>query len=300
MTTPIHRREFLATGAAAALVPHAAASAAQDEARPSTPPQAPIATADVPHFGRIRHSVCRWCYPAISLEDLCKYSKAMGVLSVELLGESEWGVVRDAGMACAVANGPTTIGNGFNRPENHDRFLKESERLLPLVSKAGIPNMIVFSGNRAGMSDSEGLDHCAEGLTRVAPVAEANGVTIVMELLNSRVDHHDYMCDRTAWGVELVRRVGSPRFKLLYDIYHMQIMEGDVIRTVRDNIEHIAHFHTGGNPGRNEIDHKQELNYRGICTAIADLGYQGYVGQEFIPKRDPLVSLREAIAICSV
>ncbi|MDZ4828948.1 MAG: TIM barrel protein [Phycisphaerae bacterium] len=296
----MNRRDFIATSAAGALaVP--ALSANQNTKPEATPaPRVPVATADFPITGRLKHSVCRWCYSSMSLEDLCKFSKAMGIASVELLGEKEWPTVAAAGLTCAVANGPTGIGRGWNRVENHDGFVKETERLLPLMKAAGIPNMIVFSGNRAGMSDAEGLDNCATGLKRVTPLAEELGVTIIMELLNSKIDHHDYMCDRTPWGVELVKRVGSDRFKLLYDIYHMQIMEGDVIRTIRDNYAQIAHFHTGGNPGRNEIDVHQELQYRGIATAIADLGFQGYLAQEFIPKRDPMVSLREAIAICSV
>ncbi|HTO93102.1 MAG TPA: TIM barrel protein, partial [Bacteroidota bacterium] len=177
---------------------------------------------------------------------------------------------------------------------------RETERLLPLVKAAGIPNMIVFSGDRRGMSDSEGMSNCEKGLKRIVPMAEKVGVTLIMEALNSKVDHKDHMCDRTAWGFELVRRVGSERFKLLYDIYHMQIMEGDVIRTVTENMGLIAHFHTGGVPGRHEIDGGQELNYAAICKAIADKGYRGYVGQEFVPARDPMTSLREAVAVCDV
>jgi hydroxypyruvate isomerase len=196
--------------------------------------------------------------------------------------------------------GPTSIPRGFNRVAHHDEFVRESERLLPLIKAAGIPNMIVFSGNRDGLSDGEGARNCVAGLKRITPLAEQLGVTIIMELLNSKVDHKDYQCDRTAWGVEVVQGVGSARFKLLYDIYHMQIMEGDVIRTITDHMEHIAHFHTGGVPGRNEIDQGQELNYPAICRAIADAGFTGYVGQEFIPRRDAMASLREAAAICDV
>jgi hydroxypyruvate isomerase len=224
----------------------------------------------------------------------------MGIASIELLGEGEWATVEKHGLTCAVANGPTSIGQGFNRIENHDRFIKESERLLPLVAKAGVPQMIVFSGNRAGMSDAEGLDNCVTGLKRLVPIAESHGVTVIMELLNSKVDHKDYMCDRTPWGVELCKRVGSDRFKLLYDIYHMQIMEGDVIRTIRDSAKYIGHYHTGGNPGRAEIDTTQELCYPAIMRAITDSGFTGFVAQEFIPRRDPFTSLREAIAICTV
>jgi hydroxypyruvate isomerase len=203
-------------------------------------------------------------------------------------------------MTCAVANGPSTIPDGFNRVENHDRLEQELARMLPLAKAAGIPNMVVFSGNRRGMPDAEGLANCAKGLRRVTPLAERHGVTLVMELLNSRVDHGDYMCDRTPWGAELVAKVGSDRFRLLYDIYHMQIMEGDVIRTIRTHRDAIAHYHTAGNPGRNELDATQELNYRAICEAIADTGFTGFLAHEFIPKRDPVTSLREAVATCTV
>jgi hydroxypyruvate isomerase len=231
---------------------------------------------------------------------LCDRAKAVGVRSIELLTEKEWVIAKAHGMECAVAMGPTQIGKGFNRVENHDAMVKEGERLLPLVKEAGIPNMIVFSGNRAGQSDEDGLKNCALALKRLTPLAESLGVTIIMELLNSKVDHKDYQCDRTPWGVELVKRVGSARFKLLYDIYHMQIMEGDVIRTITDNFEHIAHFHTGGVPGRHEIDGRQELNYRRIVEAIMEKGYTGYLGQEFIPTGDAMVELGRAVGICDV
>jgi hydroxypyruvate isomerase len=250
--------------------------------------------------GRLKQSVCQWCYAKIPLDELCRAAKAMGFQSVELLGEKDWATVKQHGLTVAMANGPSTIPVGFNRPSEHDRLVAESERLLPLLAAARLPSMIVFSGNRAGMSDGEGLENCARGLARVMPTAERLGVTVCMELLNSKVDHRDYMCDHTAWGAELVKRVNSPRFKLLYDIYHMQIMEGDVIRTIRDNFAHIGHFHTGGVPGRNEIDEGQELQYPTIMRAIADLGYTGFIGQEFIPKRDPLTSLAQGFGICEV
>jgi hydroxypyruvate isomerase len=250
--------------------------------------------------GRLKQSVCRWCYDKIPLDTLCQAAKEIGLQSVELLDEGEWAVAKRHGLTCAVANGPSDIALGFNRPSEHDRLVRESERLLPLVAAAGLPNMIVFSGNRGGMADAEGLENCVKGLQRITPTAERLGVTVVMELLNSKVDHKDYMCDRTPWGAELVRRVGSSRFKLLYDIYHMQIMEGDVIRTIRDNWDAIGHFHTGGVPGRNEIDETQELAYPTIMRAIADKGYTGFIGQEFIPKRDPLTSLAQGVKICDV
>ena len=250
--------------------------------------------------GRLKQSVCRWCYQSIPLDTLCKDVSAMGFKAIDLLSENEWATLKPYGLTCAVSNGPSTIPIGFNRLDQHDRLVAESERLLPLVAAAGIPQMIVFSGNRAGMSDAEGLANCAVGLKRIMPAAERAGVTVIMELLNSKVDHHDYMCDHTAWGVELVKRVGSPRFKLLYDVYHMQIMEGDVIRTIRDNFAYINHYHTGGVPGRHEIDDAQELNYPRIMRALAELGFTGYVAQEFIPVRDPMVSLKEAYTLCNV
>ncbi|MDZ4756120.1 MAG: TIM barrel protein [Phycisphaerae bacterium] len=287
----MHRRDFLSHSVAGMVATGMMAERRVDAAAMNDAPTRQ------PGF---RHSACRWCYGSMPLDELCKHAKDIGIASIELLGEAEWGTVQKFGLTCAVANGPTSIPQGFNRVENHDRCVKESERLLPLIKAAGIPSMIVFSGNRFDMSDAEGLAHCVGGLQRITPIAEANGVTIVMELLNSKIDHHDYMCDRTAWGVELCKAVGSDRFKLLYDIYHMQIMEGDVIRTIRAAAPHIGHYHTGGNPGRNEIDASQELCYPAIARAITDTGYTGFVGQEFIPRRDPITSLREAVRLCTV
>ncbi len=285
------RRGFIATGLAAAALSGSAQGA---QAKGVQPVEA------APKLrGRVKHSVCRWCYGSMPLEDLCKNAAAMGIASVELLYEKEWGTPKEYGLACAVAMGPNPIPTGWNRVENHDKFVKESERLLPLVKEAGIPNMIVFSGNRDGQADAEGVKNCIAGLKRITPLAEKLGVTVVMELLSSK-DHKDYQCDRTAWGVEVVKGVGSDRFKLLYDIYHMQRMEGDVIGTIRENMKYIGHFHTGGVPGRNEIDESQELNYATICKAIVELGYTGYLGQEFIPTKDPMTSLKRAIAICDV
>jgi hydroxypyruvate isomerase len=261
--------------------------------------EAPALAQEAPK-GRLKQSVCKWCYGSLSLDELCKASKAMGIQSVELLGEKDWPTVKGYGLTCAMANGPSGISDGWNRPADHDKLVKESERLLPLVKDAGLPNMIVFSGNRRGISDAQGLDNCAAGLKRIMPLAEKLGVTVAMELLNSKRDHKDYQCDHTAWGVELCKRVGSDRFKLLYDIYHMQIMEGDVIDTIQRNIQYIAHFHTGGVPGRNEIDDTQELNYHLIAKAIANTGFQGYYAHEFIPKREPIASLTQAYKLCIV
>jgi len=250
--------------------------------------------------GQLKHSVCKWCYPKIPLDDLCAKGGDLGLVSVELLSEGDWATTAKHGLTCAVSNGPSGIGDGWNLLADHDKLVKESERLLPLIAAAKIPQMIVFSGNRRGMSDADGMANCEKGLKRITPLAEKLGVTVIMELLNSKRDHQDYMCDHTSWGVELVKRVGSPRFKLLYDIYHMQIMEGDVIKTIQDNIQHINHFHTGGVPGRNEIDDTQELHYPRICRAIIDTGFTGYIAQEFIPKRDPLTSLKQGIQLCTV
>ncbi len=288
----MERRDFLATAASAAALAAVNAHAAQPAASP--------VTADNPP-GRLKHSVCRWCFGSVPLETLCQRVKPLGITSIELLNPDEWPVVAAHGLACAVASfvKSNPIPRGFNRVEHHDELVRELEERLPLVKAAGIPCQIVFSGNRAGMSDAEGLENCAKGLRRLTPLAEQLGVTLVMELLNSKVDHGDYMCDRTPWGVELVKRVGSPRFKLLYDIYHMQIMEGDVIRTITEHADFIGHYHTAGNPGRRDLDRTQELNYHAISKAIADSGYAGYLGQEFIPKRE-FDSLREAVEVCTV
>lgn len=248
----------------------------------------------------LHQSVCRWCYGGMPLEALCKNAAEMGLLSVELLSEKEWATTKQHGITCAVSNGPSGIVDGWNRPADHDRLIKESERLLPLIADQKIPNMIVFSGNRRGISDDEGLVNCAKGLKQIMPLAEKLGVTVIMELLNSKRDHHDYQCDHTPWGVELCKRVGSDRFKLLYDIYHMQIMEGDVIDTIQENIAYLAHFHTGGVPGRNEIDQTQELNYKRVSQAILDTGFKGYFAHEFIPRRDPMTSLRQAVELCKM
>ena len=249
---------------------------------------------------QFKQSVSRWCYGRIPLDDLCEAAKSYGYSSVELLSEPDWATPKKHGLQCAMANGFGSIPVGFNRLDNHDKLVADAERMLPLVAAAGIPNIVVFSGNRAGLSDAEGIANCITGLKRVAPTAERHGVTLCLEMLNSKVDHKDYQADHTAWAVEVVKGVASPRLKLLYDIYHMQIMEGNVIATIRANSQHIAHYHTGGVPGRAEIDDTQELNYRRVMQAIADTGYTGFVGQEFVPKRDPLTSLKQAFQICDV
>ncbi|HNR32103.1 MAG TPA: TIM barrel protein [Candidatus Hydrogenedentes bacterium] len=250
--------------------------------------------------GRLKQSVSRWCF-RMKLEELAQAAKDIGLVSIDLLSLREVEKIKEFGLTCAMPNGPGRIEKGWNDPANHDELVAKSEELLPQIAEAGLNTMIVFSGNRGGMPDSEGLQNCVKGLNRILPLAEQLGVKLVMELLNSKRDHKDYMCDHTAWGAALAAELGPKRFGLLYDIYHMQIMEGDVIATIQENIEYIAHFHTGGVPGRNEIDETQELNYRRIMQAIADTGFTGYVGHEFVPAGpDPIASLRRAFEICSV
>lgn len=247
-------------------------------------------------------SVCKWCFPRFSVEELARAAREIGLQSIELLGPEDWPTLKRFGLICALSSapGPGGIERGFNRIEHHEWLIPAYERRLREAAAAGVPQVICFSGNRGGMDDEQGLENCVKGLQKIVPLAEKLGVTLVMELLNSKIDHKDYMCDHTAWGVELVKRVGSDRFKLLYDIYHMQIMEGDVIRTIRENHAYIAHYHTAGVPGRNEIDDTQELNYPAIMRAIAATGFKGFVAQEFVPRRDPLTSLAEAVRLCAV
>ena len=262
--------------------------------------------------GNIRHSVSAWCYaklfepgkdkPAkMTFDDFCRECARIGLESVELLGPERWEAVKKAGLTCAMCNGPDRIDYGWNRMEHHEDLLAKFEKAIPEVAQNGFAHIITFSGNRRGMSNEEGLENCVKGLKRLVPMAEKARITVILELLNSKVNHKDYMADHTAWGVELCKRVGSERLKLLYDIYHMQIMEGDIIRTIKESITWIGHFHTGGNPGRNEIDETQEINYPAIMRAIVSAGYKGFVGQEFVPKReDALASLRQSIDICDV
>ncbi|NLY03205.1 MAG: TIM barrel protein [Rhodopirellula sp.] len=252
--------------------------------------------------GNVNHSACRWCYNKIPLTDICQAAATIGLKSIELVGPEEWPILKEHGLTCAMGNGAGMgITKGFNRTEHHDQLVADYERLFPKAAAAGIPSVICFPGNRAGQDDEEGLVNCAAGIKRLMKAAEANKVTLVMELLNSRVDHKDYQCDHTAWGAELCRKVGSDRFKLLYDIYHMQIMEGDLIRTIQDNIDYIGHFHTGGVPGRHEIDESQEIYYPAVMRAIVATGYRGFVGQEFIPAgANPIAALRKAVEICDV
>jgi hydroxypyruvate isomerase len=253
--------------------------------------------------GRLKQSVSRWPYSKIPLPEFSKACRAMGLKAIDLLQPSDWDIVRDNGLVCSMGY-PTDrrdfLSTGFNNRANHAMLLGELERTIPLAAKHAVPNVIAMFGNRQGRSDADGIAASVEGLKRIAPLAEEQKVTVCVELLNSKVDHPDYQGDHTAFGVEVMKNVGSPRVKLLYDIYHMQIMEGDVIRTIRDNIAHIAHFHTGGVPGRHELDETQELNWRAVATAIVETGFSGFLAHEFVPTRDPLTSLRQAVTICDV
>src|SRR5437763_2532292 len=251
--------------------------------------------------GNIRQSVSRWCYKQIPLDKLCAYAAEIGLKGVDLLSPDEFEVPAHYGLVCSMAYaGGGEIPSAMNRVENHARIEEGFRKYIPLAAKAGVPNVITFSGNRDGMSDEEGAKNTIAGLNRVKKIAEDHGVTICIELLNSKVDHHDYMCDHSAWGVQVVKAVDSPRVKLLYDIYHMQIMEGDIIRTVRDNIQYIGHFHTGGVPGRHELDDTQELQWRTVAQAIADAKFEGYFAHEFVPTRDPITSLKQTLTLCTV
>ena len=289
MSTDITRREFIAAGTSVGAATLIGLSPRIGVLSPA----------------KFKLSVTRWPFRQFTLDQLCQMAHQLGIDSVELLEPNEWAIPRKYGLTCAmgyatVPNPETRLTQGFNRVENHAWLIPAYERAISLAAAARVPNVICFSGNRAGQNDDEGRAICARGITPLIPVAERYGVTLCMELLNSKIDHPDYQCDHTAWGVALAKQINSPRFKLLYDIYHMQIMEGDVIRTVSDNIKYIGHFHTGGVPGRHEIDDTQELNYRAVMLAIGEAGFSGYVAQEFVPTKDPRTSLADAIRICRV
>jgi hydroxypyruvate isomerase len=279
----MNRREFVASSGAG----FAAASALSTQASAAS-------------AGRLKQSVCRWCYAKTPIDVLAPAAAKMGIQAMDLVDPKEWDAVLKAGLTLTIVPGPCSIPDGLNRKENHDAIEAKFKPMVDKAVAAKAHSIIVFSGNRKGMGDKEGAENCVIGLNRIKKYAEDKGILVVIELLNSKVNHADYMCDRTPWGVEVVKAVNSPNVKLLYDIYHMQIMEGDVIRTIKENHQWIGHYHTGGNPGRNEIDSTQELYYPAIAKAIADTGYQGYFAHEFIPLRDPLASLAEAVKICTV
>jgi hydroxypyruvate isomerase len=285
----VSRRNLLKTalsGVATAFLPSA-----------SWPPQ----SAPILRKGNIRQSVSRWCYQSTPLDKLCDYAAQIGLKGIDLLNSEDWEVPPRFGLICTMGYaGGGEIKSALNRTENHAAIEQAFRKYIPLAANAGVPNVITFSGNRDGISDEEGAKNTINGLNRVKKIAEDHGVTICMELLNSKVDHPDYMCDHTAWGVRVVQAVNSPRVKLLYDVYHMQIMEGDLIRTIQKNIGWIGHFHTGGVPGRHELDGAQEVQWDGVMRAIAAANFRGYVAHEFAPSRDPFTSLRQAVDLCDV
>ena len=289
--TPITRRDLLSTaalGAAGMVLPLRSTSAIPRDAYSA---------------GRLKQSASRWCYGKIPLPDLCEAGKSIGLSGIDLLQRSDWSVVHDHGLTVSMGytnDRPDFLSNGFTNRASHPMLIKELEDTIPAAKAAGVPNLIAMFGNRDGRTDAVAIAAAVDGLRKVAPMAEQYGVTVCVELLNSKVDHPGYHGDHTWFGVEVMKGVGSARVKLLYDIYHMQIMEGDVIRTIRDNHQYIGHYHTGGVPGRHELDGTQELNWRAVMMAIADTGFTGFVAHEFVPTRDPLTSLREAVAICDV
>lgn len=252
--------------------------------------------------GNINHAVCRWCFSSFDVETLCIEAKKIGIKGIDLVGPKDWPTLKKHGLESTMCNGAEiNLVDGFNDEKFHEKLIQNYTAMIPLVAEAGYKNLICFSGNRRGKDDETGWNNCVKGLKQLIPLAEKHNVVLVMELLNSKVNHKDYQCDRTSWGAELCKRVGSENFKLLYDIYHMQIDEGDVIRNIRDYHQYIAHYHTAGVPGRNEIDDTQELYYPAIMKAIAETGFKGFVAQEFIPKNaDKIASLKKAVEICDI
>lgn len=252
--------------------------------------------------GNINHGTCAWNMRPLSLEELCQGVKSVGVHAIDLIGPNNWELLKKYDIHCSMCNGAEiNIHQGFGETQYHEQLEKNFSEVIPLVAKAGYKNIIAFSGNRNGMDDETGLKNCEIGIKKILSLAEKNGIIIQMELLNSRVDHKDYLCNKSAWGVELCKRLSSENFKLLFDIYHMQIDEGDIIRSIRTNHQYFGHYHTAGNPGRNELDENQEINYPPIMKAIVESGFKGYVSHEFIPKQnDKIAALGQAVQVCDV
>jgi hydroxypyruvate isomerase len=257
---------------------------------------------DQPLKGNINHSVCRWTYDFLSLEELCILAKEIGLKAIDLIGPKDWHILKKHGLDSSMCNGAEiNLVDGWNNKDNHAKLIQSYSEHIELVSKAGYKNLIFFTGNRRGMDDETGMQNTVEGLKKIVGLAEKKGVVLQLELFNSKINHKDYMADKSAWGVEMCKRIGSENIKLLYDIYHMQINEGDVIRTIQDFHPYFGHYHTAGVPGRHEIDDTQELNYPAIMQAIVKTGYKGYVAQEFIPTAtDKIASLKDAIRRCDV
>ena len=251
--------------------------------------------------GRLKQGATRGCFGrGMSFPEICKQARRLGLTGIDLIGPADWPVMKENGLIPTMAPSASTIRDGINRVENHAKILEGMRQSINQAAAAGVPNVIVLSGERKGLPDEQGIENSVKFFNQIKGLAEDKGVTLCLELLNSKVNHPDYQCDHTKWGVEVCKRVGSPRVKLLYDIYHMQIMEGDIIRTLKDNIQWIGHFHTAGNPGRHEPDASQELNYGPIAQAIVDSGFTGVLSHEYSPLKDPLTSLEEAIRICDV
>lgn len=295
MRRAVSRRSFLRRSATA--VAALGTAAAADAGRAAEP-----GAVTAPTAGRLKQSVCRWTLPG-ALPDVCQRIRALGLEAIDLLYPDEWPVASAAGITCSMGYASRRthfIRDGFNDPQLQPLLIEELTSAIPLAAQAGVPNLIAMFGNRAGRSDAEGIANCVTGLSRIAPVAEAHDVTVCVELLNSKVDHPDYQGDHAAFGAAVMEMVGSTRVKLLYDIYHMQIMEGDVIRTIRDHRQWIGHFHTGGVPGRHQIDDSQELNYHAVAQAIADLEFTGFLAHEFSATGEPYAALAQAVQICRV
>jgi hydroxypyruvate isomerase len=252
-------------------------------------------------IGRLKQSASRWCYGKIPFSEFCKAVAGIGLTAIDLLKTEDWEKVREYGLVCSMGTPEGGgIADGMNDKKNHERILKGLEKALPMAAKHGVPNVIAMFGNRKGIRDEAGTENCIEALNKIKALAEEQRVMIAVEVLNSKIDHKDYQGDRTPFALNIIKAVNSPNVKILFDIYHMQIMEGDIIRTIQANKDYLCHFHTGGVPGRHELDDTQELNWRAVCKAIADTGFKGYVAHEFVPTRDPLTSLREAVALCDV
>ena len=266
------------------------------------PAAVPAANPAMPLKNNVRHAACRWCYQDIELDKFCAGAKEIGLQGIDLVGPAEWPTLRKHGLHSSMCNGAEiNLTDGFNDPKFHAQLQKQYAAMIPKVAAAGYTNLICFSGSRRGLSDETGRANCVQGLKALLPLAQKHNVVLVMELLNSKIDHPDYQCDRTPWGAGLAKELDSAHFKLLYDIYHMQIDEGDVIRTIRDYHPYIAHYHTGGVPGRYEINESQELYYPAVMRAIVATGFRGFVAQEFIPQNpDKLASLRQAVQLCDV
>ena len=301
---PMKRRTVLKAAASVAAGSALGATSIFAQSSPNATPATPAsldAMAQKTRNGRIHQSVSRWCYAKMSMDDLCKTAQSLGLVGIDLLEIEDFDFPARYGLRCTMGYaGGGTIKSALNRTENHQAIEDAFRKNIPIAAKANVPNVITFSGNRMGMSDAEGAKNCITGLNRLKKIAEDNNVTICMELLNSKVNHPDYMCDHTAWGVEVMSAVNSTHVKLLYDIYHMQIMEGDLIATIRANAQWLGHFHTGGVPGRHELNDQQEVQWDGVMRGIADTGFKGYVAHEFVPAGDPVAGLKQAAELCTI